>query len=164
MPTRDFTALSASSWWRCWTRCSWLHGPTDLAASRWRWSTCSVAPNCSHRYAHHTLYSQANSETRYFSKKKTLLALSKLTALASDMPEPLQRQQVNGVPLHEYLPDVKELLQVDELNCLKFKTFLRVLTESQLGDLHPVSDLTRAFCPDFSTCFSLSRWGFVFLE
>ncbi|KAF7689335.1 hypothetical protein HF521_012688 [Silurus meridionalis] len=45
--------------------------------------------------AHHTLYSQANSETRYFSKKKTLLALSKLTALASDMPEPLQRQQVN---------------------------------------------------------------------
>ncbi|KAI5086068.1 nuclear pore complex protein Nup133, partial [Silurus meridionalis] len=45
--------------------------------------------------AHHTLYSQANSETRYFSKKKTLLALSKLTALASDMPELLQRQQVN---------------------------------------------------------------------
>ncbi|CAL8333006.1 unnamed protein product [Lota lota] len=35
--------------------------------------------------AHETLYSQATGETRYFSKKKTLLALSKLTALASDM-------------------------------------------------------------------------------
>ncbi|XP_027034885.2 nuclear pore complex protein Nup133 [Tachysurus fulvidraco] len=47
--------------------------------------------------AHHTLYSQANTETRYFSKKKTLLALSKLAALASDMPEPLQRKQVNDI-------------------------------------------------------------------
>ncbi|KAK3530270.1 hypothetical protein QTP86_022422 [Hemibagrus guttatus] len=47
--------------------------------------------------AHNTLYSQANTETRYFSKKKTLLALSKLTALASDMPEPLQRKQVNDI-------------------------------------------------------------------
>ncbi|XP_071370719.1 nuclear pore complex protein Nup133-like, partial [Centroberyx affinis] len=34
--------------------------------------------------AHRTLYTQANMETRYFVKKKTLLALSKLTALASD--------------------------------------------------------------------------------
>uniref|UniRef100_A0A4W6G6F8 Nuclear pore complex protein Nup133 n=1 Tax=Lates calcarifer TaxID=8187 RepID=A0A4W6G6F8_LATCA len=40
-----------------------------------------------HNYhsAHRTLYSQANTETRYFVKKKTLLALSKLTALASDL-------------------------------------------------------------------------------
>ncbi|XP_071765101.1 nuclear pore complex protein Nup133 [Centroberyx gerrardi] len=37
--------------------------------------------------AHRTLYSQANMETRYFVKKKTLLALSKLTALASDMAD-----------------------------------------------------------------------------
>uniref|UniRef100_A0A8K9XRX4 Nucleoporin 133 n=1 Tax=Oncorhynchus mykiss TaxID=8022 RepID=A0A8K9XRX4_ONCMY len=37
--------------------------------------------------AYKTLYGQANMETRYFVKKKTLLALSKLTALASDMPE-----------------------------------------------------------------------------
>ncbi|KAI3353546.1 hypothetical protein L3Q82_020061, partial [Scortum barcoo] len=38
--------------------------------------------------AHRTLYSQANMETRYFVKKKTLLALSsKLTVLASDLPQ-----------------------------------------------------------------------------
>ncbi len=50
----------------------------------------------SSRQAHRTLYSQANTETRYFSKKKTLLALSKLTALASDMPEAVHRRQLNG--------------------------------------------------------------------
>uniref|UniRef100_A0A671QAY9 Nuclear pore complex protein Nup133-like n=1 Tax=Sinocyclocheilus anshuiensis TaxID=1608454 RepID=A0A671QAY9_9TELE len=44
-------------------------------------------------HAHRTLYSQANMETRYFSKKKTLLALSKLTALASDMPEAVHREK-----------------------------------------------------------------------
>ncbi|XP_060755074.1 nuclear pore complex protein Nup133 [Neoarius graeffei] len=71
--------------------------------------------------AHHTLYSQANTETRYFSKKKTLLALSKLTALASDMPEPLQRKQVNDIVeqerflLHqETLP--KQLLEDKQQN------------------------------------------------
>uniref|UniRef100_A0A8C9WNE0 Nucleoporin 133 n=1 Tax=Scleropages formosus TaxID=113540 RepID=A0A8C9WNE0_SCLFO len=37
--------------------------------------------------AHRTLYGLANMETRYFAKKKTLLALSKLTALAADFSE-----------------------------------------------------------------------------
>lgn len=46
--------------------------------------------------AHRTLYSQANTETRYFVKKKTLLALSKLTALASDLPEDEVNKHVNG--------------------------------------------------------------------
>lgn len=46
--------------------------------------------------AYQTLYSQANAETRYFAKKKTLLALSKLTALASDMPEDKLNKQVDG--------------------------------------------------------------------
>lgn len=35
-------------------------------------------------------------ETRYFVKKKTLLALSKLTALASDLPEDRINKQVEG--------------------------------------------------------------------
>lgn len=35
-------------------------------------------------------------ETRYFVKKKTLLALSKLTALASDMAEDDLNKQVDG--------------------------------------------------------------------
>ncbi|MEQ2192180.1 hypothetical protein XENOCAPTIV_008186, partial [Xenoophorus captivus] len=45
--------------------------------------------------AHRTLYSQANKETRYFVKKKTLLALSKLTALASDLPQDKLDKQVD---------------------------------------------------------------------
>lgn len=46
--------------------------------------------------AHRTLYNQANAETRYFVKKKTLLALSKLTLLASDLPEDELNKQVDG--------------------------------------------------------------------
>ncbi|KAM4749954.1 nuclear pore complex protein Nup133 [Anableps anableps] len=47
--------------------------------------------------AHRTLYSQANKETRYFVKKKTLLALSKLTALASDLPKDELSKQVDDI-------------------------------------------------------------------
>ncbi|GLD68181.1 nuclear pore complex protein Nup133 [Lates japonicus] len=52
-----------------------------------------------HNYhsAHRTLCSQANTETRYFVKKKTLLALSKLTALASDLPEDEVNKQVDDI-------------------------------------------------------------------
>uniref|UniRef100_A0A8C1NCG3 Nuclear pore complex protein Nup133 n=1 Tax=Cyprinus carpio TaxID=7962 RepID=A0A8C1NCG3_CYPCA len=66
--------------------------------------------------AHRTLYSQANMETRYFSKKKTLLALSKLTALASDMPEnKKQMMHQERFQLHqETLP--KQLLDEKQLN------------------------------------------------
>lgn len=46
--------------------------------------------------AHQTLYKQANMETRYFVKKKTLLALSKLTVLASDLLEDELNKQVDG--------------------------------------------------------------------
>lgn len=46
--------------------------------------------------AHRTLYSQASMETRYFVKKKTLMALSKLTALASDMPEAAMQKHIEG--------------------------------------------------------------------
>ncbi|KAF7689364.1 hypothetical protein HF521_012717 [Silurus meridionalis] len=35
----------------------------------------------------------------------------------------LQKLIQEGVPLHEYLPDVKELLQVDELNCSSLSTW-----------------------------------------
>lgn len=46
--------------------------------------------------AHKTLYNQANAETRYFVKKKTLLALSKLALLASDLPEEQISKHVDG--------------------------------------------------------------------
>lgn len=46
--------------------------------------------------AHTTLYNQANMETRYFVKKKTLLGLSKLTLLASDLQEEELGRRVGG--------------------------------------------------------------------
>lgn len=46
--------------------------------------------------AHRTLQNQANMEMRYFVKKKTLLGLSKLTLLASDLQEEELRKQVDG--------------------------------------------------------------------
>lgn len=46
--------------------------------------------------AHTTLYNQANMETRYFVKKKTLLGLSKLTLLASDLQEEELSRRVDG--------------------------------------------------------------------
>uniref|UniRef100_A0A8C1XI32 Nuclear pore complex protein Nup133 n=1 Tax=Cyprinus carpio TaxID=7962 RepID=A0A8C1XI32_CYPCA len=66
--------------------------------------------------AHRTLYSQANTETRYFSKKKTLLALSKLTALVSDMPEAVHHivEQERFLLHQETLP--KQLLDEKQLD------------------------------------------------
>uniref|UniRef100_A0A8C1D064 Nuclear pore complex protein Nup133 n=1 Tax=Cyprinus carpio carpio TaxID=630221 RepID=A0A8C1D064_CYPCA len=67
-------------------------------------------------HAHRTLYSQANTETRYFSKKKTLLALSKLTALVSDMPEAVHHivEQERFLLHQETLP--KQLLDEKQLD------------------------------------------------
>lgn len=38
----------------------------------------------------------ANVETRYFAKKKTLLGLSKLAALASDLSEDTLQEKIEG--------------------------------------------------------------------
>uniref|UniRef100_A0A3Q3KUW0 Nucleoporin 133 n=1 Tax=Mastacembelus armatus TaxID=205130 RepID=A0A3Q3KUW0_9TELE len=70
-----------------------------------------------HNYhsAYRTLYSQANMETRYFVKKKTLLALSKLTALASDLPEDeLNKEQERFLLHQETLP--RQLLEEKQQN------------------------------------------------
>uniref|UniRef100_A0A8C9T0A1 Nucleoporin 133 n=1 Tax=Scleropages formosus TaxID=113540 RepID=A0A8C9T0A1_SCLFO len=71
--------------------------------------------------AHRTLYGLANMETRYFAKKKTLLALSKLTALAADFSEIVLQRKLDDILeqerflLHqETLP--KQLLEEENLN------------------------------------------------
>uniref|UniRef100_A0A8B9QH74 Nucleoporin 133 n=1 Tax=Apteryx owenii TaxID=8824 RepID=A0A8B9QH74_APTOW len=47
--------------------------------------------------AHRTLQTLANMETRYFAKKKTLLGLSKLAALASDFSEDILQEKIEAV-------------------------------------------------------------------
>uniref|UniRef100_A0A4X1U9P5 Nucleoporin 133 n=1 Tax=Sus scrofa TaxID=9823 RepID=A0A4X1U9P5_PIG len=49
--------------------------------------------------AHATLLGLANMETRYFAKKKTLLGLSKLAALASDFSEDILQEKIEAVHL-----------------------------------------------------------------
>lgn len=60
--------------------------------------------------AHQTLHSQANMETRYFAKKKTLLALGKLTALASNMAEATLQKQLDGTLQETHLKTMVKIL------------------------------------------------------
>ena len=46
--------------------------------------------------AHRTLQTLANMETKYFAKKKTILGLSKLAALASDFSEDILQEKIEG--------------------------------------------------------------------
>ncbi|XP_076851304.1 nuclear pore complex protein Nup133 [Brachyhypopomus gauderio] len=109
--------------------------------------------------AHHTLYSQANMETRYFVKKKTLLALSKLTALASDMPEQLQHKQINDIVeqerflLHqETLP--KQLLEEKQQN----PETMPLLTAHNLINLYICDDNRGANEYDFKKALDLLEY------
>ncbi|XP_046288032.1 nuclear pore complex protein Nup133 isoform X2 [Marmota monax] len=51
--------------------------------------------------AHATLLGLANMETRYFAKKKTLLGLSKLAALASDLSEDVLQEKIEAMAEQE---------------------------------------------------------------
>ncbi|XP_043093975.1 nuclear pore complex protein Nup133 isoform X2 [Puntigrus tetrazona] len=109
--------------------------------------------------AHRTLYGQANMETRYFSKKKTLLALSKLTALASDMPEAVHRRQLNDIVeqerflLHqETLP--KQLLDEKQLN----PDSMPLLSPRNLIELYICNENRRANEYDFKKALDLLEY------
>lgn len=109
--------------------------------------------------AHRTLYNQANAETRYFVKKKTLLALSKLTALASDMPEDAMQKQVDDIVeqerflLHqETLP--KQLLEEKQMN----PDVIPVLTAHNLIELYICDDNRRANEYDFKKALDLLEY------
>ncbi|KAJ8002012.1 hypothetical protein DPEC_G00175370 [Dallia pectoralis] len=109
--------------------------------------------------AHKTLYGQANMETRYFVKKKTLLALSKLTALASDMPDAIMQKQVGDVVeqerflLHqETLP--KQLLEEKQQN----PDTMPLLSAHNLINLYICDDNRRANEYDFKKALDLLEY------
>ncbi|PVD32345.1 hypothetical protein C0Q70_07778 [Pomacea canaliculata] len=91
--------------------------------------------------AHETLVDLARSEKVFLAKKKTLLSLSKLAALASDQQETLEtnieaiNEELNLVQLQETLPsEALESISMDPKN-------MRVMTPSELirmyaGDLN----------------------------
>ncbi|XP_037546551.1 nuclear pore complex protein Nup133 [Nematolebias whitei] len=114
-----------------------------------------------HNYesAHRTLDSQANMETRYFVKKKTLLALSKLTALASDLPEDELTKQVNDIVeqerflLHqETLP--RQLLEEKQQN----PDTMPLLGAHNLIQLYICDDNRRANEYDFKKALDLLEY------
>uniref|UniRef100_A0A6Q2XRS8 Nuclear pore complex protein Nup133 n=1 Tax=Esox lucius TaxID=8010 RepID=A0A6Q2XRS8_ESOLU len=109
--------------------------------------------------AHRTLYGQANMETRYFVKKKTLLALGKLTALASDMPEAVMQKQVEDIVeqerflLHqETLP--KQLLEEKQMN----PDTMPLLSAHNLINLYICDDNRRANEYDFKKALDLLEY------
>ncbi|KAL6111122.1 nup133 [Pungitius sinensis] len=109
--------------------------------------------------ANRTLYSQANAETRYFVKKKTLLALSKLTVLASDLPEEQLHQQVDEILeqerflLHqETLP--RQLLEDKQQN----PDTMPLLSAHNLIQLYICDDNRRANEYDFKKALDLLEY------
>ncbi|KAM5235648.1 nuclear pore complex protein Nup133 [Ctenodactylus gundi] len=109
--------------------------------------------------AHTTLLGLANSETRYFSKKKTLLGLSKLAALASDLPEDALQEKVEAMAeqerflLHqETLPE--QLLAERQLSL----SAMPVLTAPQLISLYICDENRRANEYDFKKALDLLEY------
>uniref|UniRef100_A0A3B5A269 Nuclear pore complex protein Nup133 n=1 Tax=Stegastes partitus TaxID=144197 RepID=A0A3B5A269_9TELE len=109
--------------------------------------------------AYRTLYNQANMETRYFVKKKTLLALSKLTTLASNLPEDELTKQVNDIVeqerflLHqETLP--RQLLEEKQQN----PDTMPLLSAHNLIQLYICDDNRRANEYDFKKALDLLEY------
>ncbi|MGH0127985.1 UNVERIFIED_CONTAM: hypothetical protein FKN15_064395 [Acipenser sinensis] len=109
--------------------------------------------------AHKTLYALANTETRYFAKKKTLLSLSKLAALASDFPEDLLQEKVEEIAeqecflLHqETLP--KQLLDEKQL----IPDTMPLLTAHNLINLYICDENRRANEYDFKKALDLLEY------
>ncbi|XP_022070069.2 nuclear pore complex protein Nup133 [Acanthochromis polyacanthus] len=109
--------------------------------------------------AYRTLYNQANMETRYFVKKKTLLALSKLTVLASNLPEDALTKQVDDIVeqerflLHqETLP--RQLLEEKQQN----PDTMPLLSAHNLIQLYICDDNRRANEYDFKKALDLLEY------
>lgn len=109
--------------------------------------------------AHATLLGLANMETRYFAKKKTLLGLSKLAALASDFSENVLQEKIEEMAeqerflLHqETLPE--QLLSEKQLSL----SAMPVLTAPQLIGLYICEENRRANEYDFKKALDLLEY------
>ncbi|KAM7050152.1 nuclear pore complex protein Nup133 [Molossus nigricans] len=109
--------------------------------------------------AHATLLGLANMETRYFAKKKTLLGLSKLAALASDFSEDILQEKIEEMAeqerflLHqETLPE--QLLAEKQLSL----SAMPVLTAPQLISLYVCEENKRANEYDFKKALDLLEY------
>ncbi|XP_037366089.1 nuclear pore complex protein Nup133 [Talpa occidentalis] len=109
--------------------------------------------------AHATLLGLANMETRYFAKKKTLLGLSKLAALASDFSEDVLQEKIEEMAeqerflLHQdTLPE--QLLTEKQLSL----SAMPVLSAPQLIGLYICEENRRANEYDFKKALDLLEY------
>ncbi|XP_006902128.1 PREDICTED: nuclear pore complex protein Nup133 [Elephantulus edwardii] len=109
--------------------------------------------------AHTTLLGLANTETHSFAKKKTLLGLSKLAALASDFPENVLQEKIEEMAeqerflLHqETLPE--QLLTEKQLSL----SAMPVLTAAQLISLYICEENRRTNEYDFKKALDLLEY------
>ncbi|XP_077461332.1 nuclear pore complex protein Nup133 isoform X1 [Stigmatopora argus] len=109
--------------------------------------------------AHMTLYKQANAETRYFTKKKTLLALSKLAALVSDLPEDERSKKVDEIVEQERFLLHQETLPRQLLEDKQQKPdTMPLLSAYQLVQLYICDDNRRANEYDFKKALDLLEY------
>ncbi|KAM9316718.1 nuclear pore complex protein Nup133 [Gastrophryne carolinensis] len=109
--------------------------------------------------AHRTLHTLANMETQYFSKKKTLLALSKLAALASDFHEDILQHKIEEIEDQEHFLLHQETLpkQILEEKLLDLNT-MPVLTSLELIKLYISDENRRANENDFKKALDLLEY------
>ncbi|XP_069091086.1 nuclear pore complex protein Nup133 [Pleurodeles waltl] len=109
--------------------------------------------------AHRTLLTLANLETRYFAKKKTLLGLSKLAALASGFPEDVTQEKVEEIAEQERFLLHQETLpsQLQEEKQMNLN-IMPVLTPVQLIKLYISEDNRRANEYDFKKALDLLEY------
>ncbi|XP_077342669.1 nuclear pore complex protein Nup133 isoform X3 [Lithobates pipiens] len=109
--------------------------------------------------AHRTLYTLANMERRSFSKKKTLLALSKLAALAYDLHEDILQDKIEEIADQEHFLLHQETLppQILEDKKMELNT-MPVLTPLELIKLYTSEENRNANENDFKKALDLLEY------
>ncbi|XP_073416308.1 nuclear pore complex protein Nup133 isoform X1 [Dendrobates tinctorius] len=109
--------------------------------------------------AHRTLKTLANVESRYFCKKKTLLGLSKLAALASDFHEDVLQDKIEEISNQERFLLYQEMLPTQLLEDKKWEpNVLPVFSPLQLVELYISEENRRANEYDFKKALDLLEY------
>ncbi|KAG8583132.1 hypothetical protein GDO81_008293 [Engystomops pustulosus] len=109
--------------------------------------------------AHRTLQTLANMETRYFCKKKTLLGLSKLAALASDFHEDVLQDKIEEISNQERFLLYQEKLPKQLLEDEKWEmNVMPVLSPLTLVKLYISDENRRANEYDFKKALDLLEY------
>ncbi|XP_078592881.1 nuclear pore complex protein Nup133-like [Branchiostoma floridae x Branchiostoma japonicum] len=122
---------------------SWLH---DINTSQWD-------------KAHSTLKKLAEKETKYAARKKTLLSISKLAALASDQPQDSIQQQVGAINNELQLLFFQENLPADVMQTKGLEPDnMPVLAPHDLIQLYVGPENDRANEYDFNKALDLMQY------